>query len=237
MIKNESLILKHIRIYFIPILVLLAVLLYFYLGSFFQVGVDYYGSFLQENIHSEDNPMRLYTGKTPDGKVVLKTMTMNQTDKLIEVSLNEKVREYVIETSSDEQLIRLFDENNALIFWGNLDREKGTLSPAGQDAVHYYTYEPVLNDQFNLENPDPMLLVILANNLNERYRGNLSMLIFAVLILASLIIDVIFPDFFFRMKNLKFKGEIEVPELYKKMQRISWILSPVILLIILYAAL
>lgn len=237
MIKHESLILKNLRIYFIPILVLLAVALYFYLGSFFQVGVDYYGSFLEENIGSKENPVNLYTGKSDEGKIVLKTMTMNQTDKLIEVKVDEEIREYVIETSADNQLIRLFDDDNTLIFWGTLDREKGTLSPEGQDVVSYYSYKPLDTDEFGVKNPDPMLLVIIANKLDDRYRGNLSMLIFAFLILVSLVVDIVFPDFFFRLKNLKFKGEIEIPELYRKMQKYSWMLTPIILLIILFAAL
>ena len=210
--------------------------LYFYLGNFFQTGVDYYGSFMRQEIGNKNAALQ-YEGKTEYGRTGIVLTTMKETDKLIEVSLDGQSREYVMESSTDGQKIRLFDENNALIFTGTLNREEGIITTADSEEISYYGYKALSNEDYSEMNPDPILVVILANRLNERYRGNLSMLVFSGLILLSLLIDMIFPKFFFRLKNLKFKGEIELPVMYTRMQRYSWMLSPVLIIIFLYMAL
>lgn len=209
--------------------------LYFYLGNFFQTGVDYYGNFMHEQ-NGIKGLTSQYIGRTEYGETEIHLTTMKITDKLIEVSQDGESSEYVMESSEDGQKIRLFDSNNLVIFSGLLDREKGILTTSAGDTISYYGYKAATNEKYSAKNPDPILLVILANRLNERYRGNLSMLIFSALILSSLMVDVFFPKFFFRLKNLKFKGEVELPAMYTKMQKYSWMISPVLIIIFLFMA-
>lgn len=226
---------KNKKIKLLALVLLAGISLYFYLGSFFQSGVDYYGSFMQQESEVKGSALK-YEGKTKYGQTEISLTTMMETDKLIELSLDGQSREYVMESSTDGQKIRLFDENNAMIFTGTLNREDGVITTSENEIISYYGYKPLSNHEYSEMNPDPILVVIMANRLNESYRGNLSMLIFTGIILLSLIIDIIFPKFFFRLKNLNFKDDIELPAMYVKMQKYSWMLSPVVIIIFLFMA-
>lgn len=228
--------LKNRKLLIVPVVIAAVILLYFYLGNFFQTGVDYYGSFLREDRKASAALSSVYVGKSDAGKTTLKVTRMSQADKFVEVNLDGKEKEYVLEASADGEDIRIFDAENALIYSGNLSVESGTLTNQEGEAVSYYTYRPLDNETYNETNPDPMLLVLMANRLNERYRGNLTMLLFAGLIALSMITDMIFPDFFFRLKNLKYKGDIEVPAMYRKMQKYSWFFTPVAVIILMIMA-
>ncbi|HCW72610.1 MAG TPA: hypothetical protein DHM90_01155 [Clostridiaceae bacterium] len=217
------------------LLLLSGIAMYFYLSSFFQSGVDYYGSFMREETGTSGPA--LYAGKTEYGETQIALTTMRETDRFIEIEIDGQSREYVMESSTDGQKIRLFDSDNSLIFSGTLDRKTGIISTSTSEDISYYAYQPVNSDEYGVMNPDPILIVMLANRLNERYRGNLSMLVFSALILLSLIIDMIFPKFFFRLKNLKFKDDVELPSMYRKMQKYSWMISPLLIIVFLYMAL
>ena len=225
------------KLLIIPVAIAAVILLYFYLGNFFQTGVDYYGSFLKEDSKGSDSVSSVFSGNSDAGKTSIKVIKMSQADRLVELTIQEDSKEYVLESSSDGEEIRIFDDENVLIYNGTLLKENGTLTDNEGKTVSYYNYLSAKNETYSEENPDPMLLVLVVNRLNERYRGNMSMLLVAGLILLSLIIDMIFPDFFFRVKNLKYKGAIEVPSMYRKMQKYSWYFSPIAVIIIMIMAL
>jgi len=225
------------KLLIVPVALVAVILLYFYLGNFFQTGVDYYGSFLKEDSKVSDSVSSVFSGNSDAGKTSIKVTKMSQADRLVELTIQDDSREYVLESSSDGEEIRIFDDENVLIYNGTLLKENGTLTDNEGKPVSYYTYLSAENETYSEENPDPMLLVLVVNRLNERYRGNMSMLLVAGLILLSLVIDMIFPDFFFRVKNLKYKGAIEVPSMYRKMQKYSWYFSPIAVIILLIMAL
>lgn len=228
---------KNRKLLIIPVAIAAVILLYFYLGNFFQTGVDYYGSFLEEDLKVSNSVSSVYTGKSEAGNTSVKVIRMSQADKLVELTINDNSKEYVLESSSDGKEIRIFNDANTLVYTGMLLQQDGTLTDNEGKTVSYYTYLAAEDDTYNEENPNPMLLVLIANRLNERYRGNLPMLMFAALVSLSMIIDMIFPNFFFRLKNLNYRGEIEVPSMYRKMQRYSWYFSPIIVIILLIMAL
>lgn len=229
--------LKKRKLLIAPAAMAVVILLYLYLGYFFQTGVDYYGAFLREDPDASTSVSRLYTGKTEAGKTSVMVTRMSQADRLVEISVEGNAKEYVLEASSDGREIRIFDEVNTNIYRGTLSVDNGTLTDAEGEAVSYYTLAPKEDATYNVENPDPMLLVLVANRLNERYRGNVTLLFFAGLILLSMILDMIFPDLFFRMKNLRYKGNVEVPDMYRKMQKLSWYFSPLVVILLLFMAL
>lgn len=228
---------KNRKLLIIPVVIAAVILLYFYLGNFFQTGVDYYGSFLREDRKASDSLSSVYSGTSDAGKTTLKVTRMSQADKLVEVHLEGTEKEYVLESNKDGEAIRIFDAENTLIYSGTLSVENGTLTNPMGEEISYYTYQPADDETYSATNPDPMLLVLMANRLNERYRGNLTMLLFAGLIALSMITDMIFPDFFFRLKNLRYKGDIEVPAMYRKMQKYSWFFTPVAVIILMIMAL
>ncbi|NLB21165.1 MAG: hypothetical protein GX829_10205, partial [Clostridium sp.] len=228
---------KNRRLYLVPVLILSAVLIYFYLGIFFDSGVNYYEHFLKEQPGSTENSVTIYKGSTSEGVATIKSTVMNQADRLVEVNVGDYSKEYVIESTLDCTEVRLFDSENNLILEGSVNIEEGTLTTSMGTSVNYMTYKPIEGDLYNKTNPDPILLIIIANGLADISRGDISKLMFAALLYFTLIIDFIFPDFFLRFKSLTFKGPVEMPKYYKKMQKISWIVVPIIIVGILLNAL
>ncbi len=221
----------------IAVLLLSAIMIYFYLGVFFETGVDYYQYFLKEQKTSTENPVKIYKGTTPEGKVIIKSSVMNQTDRLVEVGIGETTKEYVIETTLDCTKVRLFDSDNTLILESTIDQDTGTIITPKGEEVYYSTYQPERTEIYNEKNPDPIMLIIIAHGFAEVSRGEVPMLLFAILIYGTLMVDLFYPDFFLRFKSLKYKGEIEIPKYYRKMQKLSWVIVPIFLFILLLKAL
>lgn len=228
---------KNKRLYLIPVLILSAVVLYFYLGIFFDPGVNYYDHFLNKQPSSTENSVTIYKGSTSKGVATIKSTVMNQADRLVEVKVGDYSKEYVIESTLDCTQVRLFDSENNLILEGSVNVDEGTLTTSLGTSVNYMTYKPIEGDLYNKTNPDPIMLIIISYGLGEISRGNTGMLMFAALLYLTLIIDLAFPDFFLRFKSLTFRGPVEIPKYYKKMQKISWIGVPILIAGILFNAL
>ncbi len=228
---------KKRRSYLVAILVISAILIYFYLGVFFESGVDYYNHFLKEQETSKENPVTVYKGTTSEGKVIIKSSIMNQTDRLVEVTVGENTKEYVIESTLDCTKIRLFDSNNSMVLESSINKDLGTITTPLGNELNYETYIPVKGQLYNENNPDPIMLIIIANGLAKVTRGDFPKLMFAALIYGTLLVDLLFPDLFLRFKSLNFRDQVEVPKYYRKMQLISWIIVPLLLGIVLISAL
>lgn len=223
---------KQIRYLLIPIFILLCIFLYFYVGYFFETGLDYYGGYFSESKLSSSDKGKVYVGKAEGESLELRLTPLTGDDTLLEISGHEFTTEYLLEETAEEDSFRLFDGSNNLLLKGNLLSD-GIRTESG-DVINAFTYAPITVAPYSLENPDPILVVLLASGLRERSRGSIPVLFLGGLILLSLLIDILFPDFFFRLKNLKWRGDIEVPRLYRTMQRISWILGPFFLMAFLY---
>lgn len=232
--KNQK---KIKRPYVIPILLVSALMIYFYLGIFFQPGIDYYGHFLQKQEPTGENQVTIYKGKTSNDKVILKSSVMNQTDRLVEVTIGDEIQEYVIESTMDCTKVRLFDADNTLILESSINIQQETITTPMGTGINYVFYTPIEGELYNKKNPDPILLITASYGLVDISRGNFSKLMFAALIYATLVVDFLFPDFFIRFKSLTYRGEVEKPKYYRKMQVISWIVVPIILIFFLADAL
>ena len=224
------------RIMTVPILLGLLVFLVFYIGYFFDQGVNYYGSFLSETTNVTDGSTKTYEGKTSLGDTTLRMTTLSRQARFLEIEAQGFKKEFIFERNQDIEGYRLFDGQNQLILEGKLQEDEGVFT-VGETPVNFQEYTPEGDLVYNAENPDPIVIVLTAINHTSAYRGNFQVLFLGGLILVALLVDLIFPDFFFRFKNLKYKGDIEVPELYRKMQRISWLITPFILMLFLYFAL
>ena len=55
--------LKNRKLLIVPVVIAAVILLYFYLGNFFQTGVDYYGSFLREDRKASAALSSVYMGR------------------------------------------------------------------------------------------------------------------------------------------------------------------------------
>jgi hypothetical protein len=208
-----------------------------YLRLFFQSGIIYYGHFLQESTITSDSPSREYSGTFEKGPIRLKLTGLNQTDKLLELKAGNTVKEYVFDGGSNGENLRLFDSSNFLIYEGMHDSKLGIIKEAGNEAVLLEKYRPLRVNGFNEENPEPLLLLVTALRLNTVTRGRISILIITGLILLTVIIDTMFPKFFYRLMKTDFKSDITVPEMYLMVQKIIWSITPVVLLYLLYKAL
>lgn len=223
---------KQVRYLLIPIFILLSIFLYFYMNYFFETGLDYYGHYLSETEKQPGEKGKSFEGEIENENITLKLIPLSGDDTFIEVAGDEFTSEYLLESAHSEETFRLFDGSNHLLLSGTLVSE-GILTEKGE-TIDASTYMPVAVEPYGIEKPDPVLVVLIAAGLRERSRGTMPVLFLGGLILLSLFIDIAFPDFFFRMKNLKWRGAIEVPELYRTMQKYSWILGPFLLMAFLY---
>lgn len=208
-----------------------------YLKLFFQNGILYYGHFLQESTITTDSPSREYSGTFEKGPIRLKLTGLNQTDKLLELKAGNTVREYVFDGGDSGEYLRLFDSDNFLVYEGVHDTNLGLIKEEGNEAVLLEKYKPLRANGFDEENPEPLLLLVTALRLNTVTRGRINILILTGLILITVIIDTMFPKFFYRLMKADFKNEITIPEMYLMVQKIIWSIIPVVLLYLLYKAL
>lgn len=223
---------KQIRYLLIPIFILLSLFLYYYMGYFFETGLDYYGSYLSEVQLQSGEKGKVYEGKVENESLKIKLVPLTGEDTFLEISGDTFSSEYLLEGAQTDESFRLFDGANHLLLSGSMTSE-GLLTEKGEE-VNAYTYAPLTVEPYGEDNPDPVLVVLLASGLRDRSRGTLPVLFLGGLILLSLLLDILFPDFFFRLKNLKWRGDIEVPKLYRTMQKLSWILGPFFLMAFLY---
>lgn len=230
-LKKRSL--KQMRYLMVPILILFSIFLYFYMSYFFQPGIEYYGRFLPALSQKVSASGTVYEGKTEEGTMTLKTVPLSGEDIFIEIQGEDVSSEYLYEGSAKQDTFRLFDGSNQLLLNGEIRESEGEVLVEGE-SISLYSYEPLKDGTYGEKNPEPLLMVFLAEGLLARNRGTMPVLFLGGLILLSLLVDILFPDFFFRMKNLKFKGDIEVPELYRSMQKVSWVLTPFLLMGFLY---
>ena len=208
-----------------------------YLRAFLQNGIMYYGHFLEESTITTDSPSREYSGTFEKGPIRLKITGLNQTDKLLELKAGNTEKAYVFDGGSSGDTFRLFDSSNFLIYEGFHDSKLGMVKEEGNDAISLEKYKSLRINGFNEENPEPLLLLVTALRLNTVTRGRISVLIFAVLVFMLVVIDTMFPKFFYKLLKADFKDNLKIPEAYLVIQRISWSITPVILFFLLYKAL
>lgn len=223
---------KQVRYLLIPIFILLSIFLYFYMDYFFETGVDYYGHYLSEMEKPTGEKEQSFEGKVEKENMTLKLIPLSGDDTFIEITGEDFTSEYLLEGAHIDESFRLFDGSNHLLLSGILEND-GIITEKGE-TINAFTYMPLAVEPYGIEKPDPVLMVLIASGLRERSRGTVPVLFFGGLILLSLFIDIAFPDFFFRLKNLKWRGAIEVPPLYRTMQKLSWILGPFLLMAFLY---
>lgn len=223
---------KQVRYLLIPIFILLSIFLYFYMDYFFETGVDYYGHYLSEMEKPTGEKEQIFEGKVENENMTLKLILLSGDDTFIEITGEDFTSEYLLEGAHIDESFRLFDGSNHLLLSGILEND-GIITEKGE-TINAFTYMPLAVEPYGIEKPDPVLMVLIASGLRERSRGTVPVLFLGGLILVSLFIDIAFPDFFFRLKNLKWRGAIEVPPLYRTMQKLSWILGPFLLMAFLY---
>lgn len=223
---------KQVRYLLIPIFILLSIFLYFYMDYFFETGVDYYGHYLSEMEKPTGEKEQIFEGKVENETMTLKLIPLSGDDTFIEITGEDFTSEYLLEGAHIDESFRLFDGSNHLLLSGILEND-GIITEKGE-TINAFTYMPLAVEPYGIEKPDPVLMVLIASGLRERSRGTVPVLFLGGLILVSLFIDIAFPDFFFRLKNLKWRGAIEVPPLYRTMQKLSWILGPFLLMAFLY---
>lgn len=208
-----------------------------YLRTFFQNGMMYYGHFLEESTITSDSPSREYSGTFEKGPISLKITGLNQTDKLLELKAGNTIKEYVFDGGSNGETLRLFDSSNYLIYEGVHDSKLGIVKEEGNEAISIDHYNPLRANGYNEENPEPLLLLVTALKLNTVTRGRVIVLILTVLTSVLIVIDTMFPKFFYRLIKVDFKDDLKVPETYLMIQKIFWSITPAILFFLLYKAL
>lgn len=165
------------------VLMLLAVIAT-YLGLFLQKGMDFYGHFLRVAPTESGTTVTRYEGQGEKGPVTVAVTLLNQQDTLVEFTSRGETMEYVQETGGEGKEVRLYDGSNALVFSGVLDLEKRILTPISGEPILIDRYHPQVTEEHSDVHPDPVLVVLTAEGLNGRIRGDWSYFILATVLLG-----------------------------------------------------
>ncbi|MEG0693040.1 MAG: hypothetical protein RR444_08160 [Oscillospiraceae bacterium] len=233
---------KPIRIILPIILVLLAV---FYLYAFFQKGIIFYDNFLKRSVVGEEI---LYNATPYYGDITIKVAPMHSNEYKIsyEVPDNE-IQSFMVHISEEveyEQDVKIYSVDNKLLFDGKyrsnnsyflFDKNGHPFMEDGGVSIVYSN--STTTHPFENFKPSFSHMICIINEKEVVFRGNFLILLFALLLLGLTAFDMKFPLAFFKMNHFLDVRDPEPTDFYIAMQRVTWVIMPIIAIICLILAL
>lgn len=234
---------KYIKI---GILILVLILSIVYLNIFFQKGISYDGTFLVKKKASQGI---YFEGKSKwgklefilkgdykkDSKVVLDYKLPNDIDGTfsLEFKFDETRNRYIVNIldDKDSEFFNGFYESNE--YFHLVDEEENIIFQDPTVGYEGYESEDPYKGSYKLS---PYNIVGLATQNNLVMRGDFPSFFMAIVILIITFIDIKKPLFFFNLDTFIYVKDAEPSDFYFKMQKISWIVLPLISVIILLMA-
>lgn len=216
-------------------LILIALIVYFRI--FLIKGIVYEDTFLKKSVISSTEFN--YAGISGYGDISI-TVKDNKENGSIEViySLpNNIYEEYTVEFSNSTTL---YGDKDVIIKKDALAVYDGVYTPKSSYLINHngdayfdnYTSPQIIhngNGPFNSDYEIPLKNVAdLAYFANDTILGKFELLIFAVFLFAITLFDWRFPLFFFTLKHLLDVRNPEPSDIYLYIQKLTWILYPVI---------
>lgn len=205
-----------------------------YLYALFLPGYRYGDVFLYKEKAPFDG-MEVYSGhdtvNNADYEMVISKDGMNT---FMSFAINETEKYYEIISDNSENYcpkVEIF-ENGEKIFTGTysyylMDENNELFEP-----LIKIDFDPHIKTEEELF-PSYNWLYNVSQSIKPEIRGEPLFLICIVIILARTAIDMIYPDFFWETRNwFDVKGG-EPSDLYRSTQKISWILTPIVVIILM----
>jgi len=226
----------------LAILVLIGLI--FYLRYFFTIGVFYDDTFLKKQ---GEYPDIQFIGKTNQGSVQISVNVLNGKQNSIDVTFrlpNDINKQYNVSFKDlagwGLKNIIVKDYNGNVIFEGQYSEDSPFLfDKYGKPLVGNEISRVIVNGETNYNDNykiSAKKVVDFAAMADETIRGKLGHLILAILIFVLTLIDIKYPLLFFNLKYMFSVKDPEPSEFYISMQQISWIVMPIIGLILLIVA-
>jgi len=222
--------------------VVLAVVLTFYFKVFFATGVYYDNSFLKKEQVSSD---RHYIGKNKYGgiHITIKGIVNKHPEAEVIYRLPNDINKRYTVTFKDAGNWNLGIENikdeDDIVFEG--DYRKGSYflfdkngEPLVSDAVRVRANGEIF---YNV-NYKPSLKGVadFAYSAEDTIRGKYEFFIPAVFLFIITFIDIRYPLFFFTLEHFLDVKDPEPSDFYISMQRVSWVVLPIIGIVLMIAA-
>jgi len=221
----------------------------FYMSAFFARGIKFNGKFLKKSISGDTV---YYSGKDSWGKIQISVRKLEEGPEegsyeiVYDLPCNAR-KSYTVNIKDRYEKwtknVSIY-HNSELIFKGKYGKYSG-----------HYLYDtegnPLLNDVIKIEvvpqgakgnpylnyEPSKWEMVNIVLGENEKIRGNVGLLLIALVIIAVMAIDIKWPLFFFTLKHFLSVRDPEPSDFYLKMQKVGWVAMPVIAMVILVVAL
>nr|WP_300002401.1 hypothetical protein [Tissierella sp.] len=223
-------------------LLILIILLPIYLKVFFTKGIVYDDVFL---VKSETSEGMSFKGKSYWGDIELLVKGDYSKEEEVEVRYklpNDINKIFTVEFSkteySNEYMVNILDQDKTSIFKGaySYNSELSYLFNEEEDLIFedFKIYDGDMQDYNSPYNEDyeisPYAIVNLAALGDVEIKGDISLLLMAILILIITAIDIKYPLLFFRWSTFLSVKNAEPSEFYLAMQALSWVLYPIIAL-------
>jgi hypothetical protein len=224
------------------IVTLIAALLTGYFIIFLTEGVNYGDTFLKKEAAGTETYYR-GTSQWGDIHVGVKALHGNAGQVEVTYQLPNNINKVFIVNFHTPQFadrgVTIKDLNGSLLFEG--DYRKGDFFLYDKSGKAYM--EGVFDIIVNGENPYQADYQITLRNAAgfatfeyETIRGDVRFLIFALILIVFMVIDWMFPLFFFKLRHCLDVQDPEPSDFYIAVQRLFWYVYPVIAIVLLLAA-
>ncbi|HHW30695.1 MAG TPA: hypothetical protein GXX20_03315 [Clostridiaceae bacterium] len=242
-IENIKRLAKESKIFIIALTLLVITLSWMYFLVFFTKGVVYDEVFLKKEVIGADTH---YIGKGRWGQIHITVKGIKGIHDNIEVIYrlpNNIVEKYEVGFEKNNEDFRekvvIKDINNNIIFEGRYREGDIFLFDKNEEPFIEGIGHIIINDQNPYKSDYKIYLksvVSFASGEGEQIRGDVRLLVISIFLIIITVIDIKYPLFFFRLRHSLSVENPEPSDFYITMQRISWCISPIIILIGLLAA-
>lgn len=228
---------KVFKIVFVLILAVAAIL---YFKAFFTTGIFFNGTFLKkETLLNETH----YIGKDKQGDIKITVLGKadynNESEAKVTFSLpNDVVKSYRVYLNHTDKWaqgsVEIEDEKNNTVFEGRYIKGSSLLYDKDNNPlidIRLLTdKEEIYSDKYEVPKKT---IVSLSLNEDEEIRGNVQLLVLALILIVITAVDMKYPSFFFELRHGFEVDNPQPSDIYLTMQKIEWVVFPVIALILL----
>ena len=238
-VKNAILKSKLLKVF---IFIILIVILIFYLRLFLTTGIRYDDTFLKKDVVASETH---YDGNSSYGALHIEVNKLNNNKNSVEViyDLPQGINQHYLVNFTDVDTwnlgINIKNDAGEVLFEGTYQKDQPFLidkngEPFVEDAIQIImNEESPYNSDYKIYLKNTADLACFST---ESVRGNYALLIVAILLLIIIVIDIRFPLFFFYLRNFLSVKDPEPSDLYLFIQRISWYVGLVIVIILFISA-
>lgn len=237
-IKNYLKSKKYLKYIILAVIILIIVL---YFKAFFTNGIYFDDVFLKKEPNSTGTS---YTGKINSSHVKITVTGIRDKDKNSEVifkfpdNINLKYTvEFIDANNWNSGIAVIIDKDGTKVFEGDYREGHLFMTDKAGNMVFDESFKGIVNGEVKYGAKVPLKKVAdLAYSTNETIRGRFDLLFFAILLFGLTFIDIKYPLFFFTLNHFIDVKDPEPSEFYIGMQQASWVIMPIIGIILLIVA-